>query len=233
MLLDGVFRSMGQQLSTPAAAALAAPEGALGEAAAAAAGSGGASAVGPHSAPPVPHGSATAAAPVRVEQPTAAAQQPQQAQRPQQEAALQGAYLWGEVGSGKTLLMNAYHRASESLLPSPAAQQAQQAQRAPDVQQSTATSRAAVRRTHFHAFMVDVHKRLHDLHQRVPRVAGKSRQGLPVFRQVAMGMGGVGGGWGGVGGGRRGTQGDSHCNWLEAALSHWLSLHCRSLVTSL
>ena len=150
-------------------------------------------------------------------------------------------HRWGrlatqQVGSGKTLLMDAFYRAvAAAALAVPGAPQQQQQQQAPghDMQptpeaappqalaatmeqrqgasgpflatggaapQEVGTSNskgnrqgrglgsrtgrvpAAAQRTHFHAFMLDVHKRLHDLHQRVPRVAATSRQGLPVYR---------------------------------------------------
>lgn len=39
-------------------------------------------------------------------------------------------------------------------------------------------------RLHFHTFMLGVHQQLHQLQQSLPRVVGRSRAGLPVYRQV-------------------------------------------------
>ena len=41
------------------------------------------------------------------------------------------------------------------------------------------------RRLHFHEFMLRVHQRLHDLQLGRPRVLGRSRLGLPVYRCVS------------------------------------------------
>lgn len=69
----------------------------------------------------------------------------------------QGAYLWGPVGSGKTRLLDLFL----ATLP-PAA--------GPPL------------RLHFHEFILGVHRQLHLLHEALPRVVGRSRAGLPVYR---------------------------------------------------
>jgi cell division protein ZapE len=62
--------------------------------------------------------------------------------RAQDESPLKGLYLYGEVGRGKTMLMDLFFAAS------------------PVVRK---------RRVHFHEFMVDVHERIHDWRQRRSR----------------------------------------------------------------
>ncbi|KAI8474848.1 MAG: AFG1-like ATPase-domain-containing protein [Monoraphidium minutum] len=71
--------------------------------------------------------------------------------------AVRGAYLWGPVGSGKTLLLDLFART----LPPGA---------------------GAARRMHLHQLLAHVHKRSHQLQQALPRIVVKSRLGLPVYR---------------------------------------------------
>jgi predicted ATPase len=104
-----------------------------------------------------------------------------------------GAYLWGDVGTGKTALADLFLRS----LP-------------PDVPR---------RRAHFHAFMLAYHRRQHELLAALPRVAAPTRQGgreggmrvwrsalpdedpiLTAAREIALCGGGGGGGGGGAGG---------------------------------
>jgi len=61
---------------------------------------------------------------------------------PSPRSAIRGLYIYGEVGRGKTLLMDLFFAASPE------------------------TSK---RRAHFHEFMVDVHARIHDWRQRLKR----------------------------------------------------------------
>ena len=75
-----------------------------------------------------------------------------------------GAYLWGTIGSGKTMLLDLFC----SSLPDSDQQQ------------------LGLCRLHFHEFMLTVHSRLHSLQQSVPRIKGQSQFGLPVYRSVML-----------------------------------------------
>ena len=71
-----------------------------------------------------------------------------------------GAYLWGTIGSGKTMLLDLF---CSTFLES-------------DRQQ------LGLCRLHFHQFMLTVHSRLHSLQESVPRIQGRTQFGLPVYR---------------------------------------------------
>lgn len=71
-----------------------------------------------------------------------------------------GAYLWGTIGSGKTMLLDLFC----STFPKADRQQ------------------LGLCRLHFHEFMLTIHSRLHSLQESVPRVKGQSQFGLPVYR---------------------------------------------------
>lgn len=71
-----------------------------------------------------------------------------------------GAYLWGTIGSGKTMLMDLF---CSTFLESERKQ-------------------LGLCRLHFHEFMLTIHSRLHSLQQSVPRIQGQSQFGLPVYR---------------------------------------------------
>ena len=93
----------------------------------------------------------------------ASQQLPVQNPEPPAPAALpcpRGAYLWGTIGSGKTMLLDLFCSSfSDS-----------------DRQQ------LGLCRLHFHEFMLTIHSRLHSLQQSVPRIKGQSQFGLPVYR---------------------------------------------------
>lgn len=71
-----------------------------------------------------------------------------------------GAYLWGTIGSGKTMLLDLFC----STFPISDRQQ------------------LGLCRLHFHEFMLTIHSRLHSLQESVPRIKGHSQFGLPVYR---------------------------------------------------
>ena len=71
-----------------------------------------------------------------------------------------GAYLWGTIGSGKTMLLDLFC----STFPRSDRQQ------------------LGLCRLHFHEFMLTIHSRLHSLQESVPRIKGQSQFGLPVYR---------------------------------------------------
>lgn len=71
-----------------------------------------------------------------------------------------GAYLWGTIGSGKTMLMDLFC----STFP------------------ESERKQLGLCRLHFHEFMLTIHSRLHSLQESVPRIQGRSQFGLPVYR---------------------------------------------------
>ena len=71
-----------------------------------------------------------------------------------------GAYLWGTIGSGKTMLLDLFCTTFSN----------------------DDRTDLGLCRLHFHEFMLSVHRRLHFLQQSVPRIQGKSQFGLPVYR---------------------------------------------------
>ena len=73
-----------------------------------------------------------------------------------------GAYLWGTIGSGKTMLLDLFCSSFSDA----------------DREQ------LGICRLHFHEFMVKIHTQLHNLQESLPRIRGKSQFGLPVYRQV-------------------------------------------------
>lgn len=75
-----------------------------------------------------------------------------------------GAYLWGTIGSGKTMLLDMFCTSFCEL----------------DL------TDLGLCRLHFHEFMLSVHKSLHSLQQSVPRIRGKSQFGLPVYRYMSV-----------------------------------------------
>jgi cell division protein ZapE len=112
-------------------------------------------------------------------------QPPPSAHPPPSTPACLGAYLWGDVGTGKTALA--------------------------DLFLATLPADVPRRRAHFHAFMLAFHRRQHELLSSLPKVSAPTRQGggsmrvwrtaLPVedpiltaAREIALGGGGGGGG---------------------------------------
>jgi predicted ATPase len=80
-----------------------------------------------------------------------------------------GVYLWGPVGSGKTMLMDLLASAtSGSSVQSGESSKEWKAPR--------------MLRVHFHEFMLTVHSSMHELQQALPRRVSGSRDGLPVYR---------------------------------------------------
>lgn len=71
-----------------------------------------------------------------------------------------GAYLWGTIGSGKTMLLDLFCSSFSD---------------ADQIQ-------FGLCRLHFHEFMLNIHGRLHSLQESLPRIRGQSQFGLPVFR---------------------------------------------------
>lgn len=69
---------------------------------------------------------------------------------------VQGVYLWGPIGSGKTMLMDLFLK--------------------------TLPPGVAARREHLHALLAHVHESAHRQQQALPKVVVKSRLGLPVYR---------------------------------------------------
>ena len=102
-----------------------------------------------------------------------------------------GAYLYGPVGSGKTMIMDMFYStlklgdakgaaAQSSLFPSVSPEGTYTA--VPTAAPDGGTFAPFKRRLHFHEFMLLVHARLHALQQARPKVISKSRLGLPVYR---------------------------------------------------
>lgn len=75
-----------------------------------------------------------------------------------------GAYLWGTIGSGKTMLLDLFCSSFSDA----------------DQQQF------GLSRLHFHEFMLKIHSRLHSLQESLPRIQGRSQFGLPVYRQAII-----------------------------------------------
>ena len=71
-----------------------------------------------------------------------------------------GAYLWGTIGSGKTMLLDLFCTSFSD----------------------SDRQSLGLCRLHFHEFMLSIHRRLHFLQQSAPRIQGKSQHGLPVYR---------------------------------------------------
>jgi predicted ATPase len=101
----------------------------------------------------------------------------------------QGTYLWGAVGSGKTMLADLFCSTLPSSVAAAPLAGGQEQQEQKEQQQRRVP--LLVRRAHFHEFMQQVHQRQHELQQALPRVVVRSRTGLPVYRWV----GADGGGW--------------------------------------
>jgi protein AFG1 len=110
---------------------------------------------------------------------------------PLQAPLVSGTYLYGPVGSGKTMIMDMFYStlklddakgaaARSSLFATVAAEGNLSTPGAAMTHPETAVP--VKRRLHFHEFMLLVHARLHALQQARPRVLSKSRLGLPVYR---------------------------------------------------
>ncbi len=82
-----------------------------------------------------------------------------------------GVYLHGTVGSGKTLCLDLFYKSLAIEDAGPFSFSADRRREG-----------AFKRRLHFHEFMLNVHRRLHELQQGRPKVLGRSRLGLPVYR---------------------------------------------------
>lgn len=88
---------------------------------------------------------------------------------------VQGAYLWGPVGSGKTMLMDLFvNTLPPAVTPQPGGSSSD------DRPMHQLQLRA--HRVHYHEFMLAVHERLHQVQQSLPRIVAHSRAGLPVYR---------------------------------------------------
>ena len=72
---------------------------------------------------------------------------------------LAGVYLWGSVGSGKSMLMDLFAGATDQ----------------------------TCLRLHFHELMVDVHTQLHAIHAARPKRVVYTKEGLPVYRYGDVG----------------------------------------------
>ena len=125
------------------------------------------------------------------------------------QPAISGAYLYGPVGSGKTMCLDLFFKTltlpqANPTTPfldadnvSPEASLALEMQddspgtdhrRTSSKGSSSASSDPSPataqlkRRLHFHEFMLTVHKRLHALQQSRPKILSRTRLGLPVYR---------------------------------------------------
>lgn len=105
---------------------------------------------------------------------------------------VQGAYLWGPVGSGKTMLMQLLLDSTPDAIdvsaPVGAPGSSPQAAAGSGEVASGGASTVSLgkRRLHFHEFMVEVHEEMHRQQQAVPKVLSHSRQGLPVYRCAVL-----------------------------------------------
>ena len=107
-----------------------------------------------------------------------------------------GAYLYGPVGSGKTMCLDLFFRTlplteagpgshflrAETIKVAEAAASSLADQQLPAPVTAIPARVRHKRRLHFHEFMLNVHQRLHALQQDRPKVMGRTRMGLPVYR---------------------------------------------------
>ena len=96
---------------------------------------------------------------------------------------VQGAYLHGPVGTGKTVLLDMFFRKA-ALPPAPATSPVA----------ATPPTQRGKRRDHFHAFMQDLHLRLHEIHETRPRRIATTPEGMRIHRFGGPSHGLAGGG---------------------------------------